>query len=163
VVARPRSKYRPLAWLGAIGLGLSAALIALQVAGWPGVVGTVLLVSILLGGAVALSHRTERIYRQQSANAPPVFSAQVGAGMGQLSLDSDALRYHRGRKRLLTMEVPWADVGCVTMKRKGPLGSVAIVELKRLNGQNLLLEVADGPRLAKELDERGVVSTVNGW
>lgn len=61
------------------------------------------------------------------------------------------------------MELQWADVDCVAMKRKGPLGSVAIVEVTDLSGRGHLLEVADGPRLANELDDRAVTSTVTGW
>ena len=163
MAAQSRATVRLMGWLGALALGLSAVLAGFRFAGWPGGIGTVLLLSILFWGALALSRRTKRIFQQKSGDGPPVFSAQVGAGMGQLSLADDALRYHRSRKRQLTLELPWADIDHVIMNRKGPLGSVAMVEVTVLSGRSHLLEVADGPRLAKELDDRAVALTVTGW
>ena len=141
--------------LGAGVLALAAVAAAVRLWGLPGIPIAAGFVGALWLVFLKMSARTERLYQAKTRNAgAPVFAALLGGTAGgDLVVSSDGLQFIGGRRR--TPSFAWAagELRCVRVARKGPLGSAALMTVEMVAGDRLQLEVADGPRLAKALDD----------
>ena len=151
--------------LGAGVLTLAAVAAAVRLWGLPGIPIAVAFVGALWLVFLKMSVRTERLYQAKTQNAgASVFAALLaGTAGGHLFVSSDDLRFVGGRRR--TPSFVWApgEVRCVRVARKGPLGSAALMTLEMVAGDRLRLEVADGPRLAKALNDVADLAVEIEW
>jgi hypothetical protein len=156
---------RQSAMLGAGALALAAVAVAVQLWGLPAIPIAAAFLGALWLVFLKMSARTEQLYQAKTRNAgAPVFAALLGGTAGgDLVVSSDGLRFVGGRRR--TPSFVWApdELRCVRVARKGPLGSAALMTLEMVAGDRLRIEVADGPRLAKALNDVANLAVEIEW
>jgi hypothetical protein len=133
---------------------MASATAAMQLWGLPGIPITVAVFGALYLLAFKVAARTERLYQAKTRNeGVPVFAALLrGSTGGDLVVASDGLRFVAGRRNTLSFAWATDELKGVRVARKGPLGSAALMTVDTVAGERVWLEVADGPRLARAME-----------
>lgn len=117
-------------------------------------------------GAVALGRRTGRLAERKTlaAGHPVFYGFEAGrARGGEIHVTGDALVLFKPRSLEPQRRIAWNAVQEVSVRRKGPLGPAGLARLDLVGSEPLSLEVDDGQRFRRAIEERGVTVHCSGW